>query len=195
MSKKSMEEKLADSFMSLASRKTIDKITIKDITDDAGVIRSTFYNHFQDKYELLEWIIFYRLLGRVDVMVENGMLKEAIIVAGRNILQDKDFYKNAAKLTGQNSFESIVERCIAELFMKFFFKNPHAPNARNPWITPERIAGYYAHGMTYIFLMWIAADMVVPPEEMAQVYVYIEDRSLLDALRELGVDPSTVGQQ
>ena len=43
--------------------------------------------------------------------------------------------------------------------------------------------------------MWIAADMVVPPEEMAQVYAYIEDRSLLDALREMGVDPSTVGQQ
>ncbi len=188
--RKTMEEQLVDSFIELASRRTIDKITIKDITDLAGVRRATFYNHFQDKYELLEWIIKNHLLGRVDVLIENGMLKEAIIVVGRNILRYKEFFKNAARLTGQNSFESIVERGIVEMFLEHFFKNPNAHNARNPWITPERIAGYYAHGMTYIFLMWIGADMIVPPEEMAEVYAYIEDKSLMDALREMGVDVS-----
>ena len=48
---------LAESFKELAAGAPIDKITIKEITDKAGVIRPTFYNHFQDKYELLEWII------------------------------------------------------------------------------------------------------------------------------------------
>ena len=48
---------LAESFKELAKKHPIEKITIKEITDLAGVIRPTFYNHFQDKYELLEWII------------------------------------------------------------------------------------------------------------------------------------------
>ena len=45
---------LAESFKELAKKHPIEKITIKEITDLAGVIRPTFYNHFQDKYELLE---------------------------------------------------------------------------------------------------------------------------------------------
>ena len=46
---------LAESFKKLARTRPIEKITIREITDEAGVIRPTFYNHFQDKYELLEW--------------------------------------------------------------------------------------------------------------------------------------------
>ena len=48
---------LAESLKELTIKQPIEKITIKEITDKAGVIRPTFYNHFQDKYELLEWII------------------------------------------------------------------------------------------------------------------------------------------
>ena len=51
-----IDQLLADSFKELAQAIPIEKITIKQITDKAGVIRPTFYNHFQDKYELLEWI-------------------------------------------------------------------------------------------------------------------------------------------
>ena len=55
--KTDIDQLLADSLKQLASKKLLEKITIKEITDKAGVIRPTFYNHFQDKFELLEWII------------------------------------------------------------------------------------------------------------------------------------------
>lgn len=42
---------LAESLKELTIKQPIEKITIKEITDKAGVIRPTFYNHFQDKYE------------------------------------------------------------------------------------------------------------------------------------------------
>ena len=50
------------SLIELSAKKPIDKITIKEITDKDGVIRPTFYNHFQDTYELIEWIIKTELL-------------------------------------------------------------------------------------------------------------------------------------
>ena len=43
--KQAIDLALAESFKKLASRHPIEKITIKDITDKAGVIRPTFYNH------------------------------------------------------------------------------------------------------------------------------------------------------
>ena len=47
---------LAESFKELLIKGSFDKITIKMITDQAGVIRPTFYNYFCDKYEVVEWI-------------------------------------------------------------------------------------------------------------------------------------------
>ena len=48
-----IDDLLAESLKEIAKTKPIEKITIKEITDKAGVIRPTFYNHFQDKYELV----------------------------------------------------------------------------------------------------------------------------------------------
>ena len=47
--KKEVKTLLAESFKELALEKPVEKITIKEITDRAGVIRVTLYNHFQDK--------------------------------------------------------------------------------------------------------------------------------------------------
>ena len=68
---------LAESLKELTIKQPIEKITIKEITDKAGVIRPTFYNHFQDKYELLEWIIRTELLEPVKPLIQNGMIDQA----------------------------------------------------------------------------------------------------------------------
>ncbi|MFR2126553.1 MAG: TetR/AcrR family transcriptional regulator, partial [Dorea sp.] len=40
---------LGEKFKELVAKKGFEKLTIKMITDAAGVIRPTFYNYFQDK--------------------------------------------------------------------------------------------------------------------------------------------------
>ena len=72
--KREIDQLLAVSFKELACIRPIEKITIKEITDQAGVIRTTFYNHFQDKYELLEWIITNDLLWPIQPLVENAFI-------------------------------------------------------------------------------------------------------------------------
>ena len=74
--KSAIDTLLAESFKELAKKHPIEKITIKEITDLAGVIRPTFYNHFQDKYELLEWIITTDLLDPIEPLIQNGMISE-----------------------------------------------------------------------------------------------------------------------
>lgn len=41
-------------FVELLGQKDFESITIQDISDHAEMNRTTFYSHFQDKYELLE---------------------------------------------------------------------------------------------------------------------------------------------
>lgn len=49
-------QKLKTAFWQLYSQKPIDKITVKEITEAAGVYRSTFYSYYSDVYAILEEI-------------------------------------------------------------------------------------------------------------------------------------------
>ena len=73
------KEMLAKSLMKLLARRTLDKITIQDIVDDCGYNRQTFYYHFHDIYDLIDWIFAAqtqeliekcRACGSLDVGVE-----------------------------------------------------------------------------------------------------------------------------
>ena len=58
---------IADAFLKLSKEKNIDKITVKDIVDECGISRQSFYYHFQDILEVIEWSAeqaFQKLLAR-----------------------------------------------------------------------------------------------------------------------------------
>ena len=46
---------LEESLKRMLIKKPVNKITINDITEDCGVNRATFYYHFKDIYDLVEW--------------------------------------------------------------------------------------------------------------------------------------------
>lgn len=46
---------LEESLKHLLLKKPLDKITINDLTTDCGISRMTFYYHFKDIYDLVEW--------------------------------------------------------------------------------------------------------------------------------------------
>ena len=48
---------IRDSFIRLLNEKPFSKITVRDIVDDCGVNRNTFYYYYQDLPQLLESIV------------------------------------------------------------------------------------------------------------------------------------------
>ena len=49
------KEALEASLKKFLLKKPLDKITINDLTTDCGISRMTFYYHFKDIYDLVEW--------------------------------------------------------------------------------------------------------------------------------------------
>ena len=66
---------LEASLKNLLLQKPLNKITINDITEDCGINRMTFYYHFKDIYDLVEWacledlelLLFLRVVDFFDV--------------------------------------------------------------------------------------------------------------------------------
>lgn len=169
----SVDDLLAKSFKYLVLKRPIEKITIKEITNLAGVIRPTFYNHFQDKYELLEWIIKKELVEPIRSKIGHAKSEEALMLLFQAILKSADFYSRARRLEGQNSFESIVLHCVEEELSAVL-------GDRKTELPKEELIHYYAHSMTYLVLHFIDDGMKKTPEEMVELYRYVKNHSFED---------------
>ncbi|MBQ1843316.1 MAG: TetR/AcrR family transcriptional regulator C-terminal domain-containing protein [Lachnospiraceae bacterium] len=177
---------LAESFKKLARTRPIEKITIREITDEAGVIRPTFYNHFQDKYELLEWIIKRELIDPIEPLLDNGMLKEALILPLTTMEKDKAFYTRAVNLEGQNSFSETLKKAIAEMALsRLNRKKIDELLPYKDWLTAERVADYFSATLCYAVIEWVKDDMRVPMNELVDIFIYVASHSLTDIISNL----------
>ena len=102
------ESALAASLKKLLEKKTLDKITVKDITDDCGVNRQTFYYHFHDVYDLVEWIFKEearkfrsRFAGEEDLKLVVTQLTELM-------LENKAFVVNAFYSVNRRQLERFL---------------------------------------------------------------------------------------
>ncbi len=48
-----LKDRIADVFLELVKKKSIDKITIKNIVEQCGITRQSFYYHFSDIFNLI----------------------------------------------------------------------------------------------------------------------------------------------
>ncbi|MFD1418502.1 TetR/AcrR family transcriptional regulator [Companilactobacillus keshanensis] len=89
------------------SEKEFDKITVNDICKKSEYPRATFYNYFDDKYDLLQY--FWSYIGK-DILskIPNDSDEEEGIISIFNLLLDffsrhQDLVKNVIKNNGVNS--------------------------------------------------------------------------------------------
>lgn len=77
-----MKAMIAQSFMELSKTKDVDKITVKDLVEACHISRQTFYYHFQDILEVLEWSVqqaFQEILAhKIDLDAPENTLRTFI---------------------------------------------------------------------------------------------------------------------
>ena len=66
MAKKSSKQILAETMMELAKTKPVERITIREIVQSAGLSTQTFYNHFADR----DALILYVHTSALDVLID-----------------------------------------------------------------------------------------------------------------------------
>lgn len=100
------KKRIAKAFKTLLKDKEFDKVSVVDIMELAEIRRQTFYNHFLDKYELMDWIFEHEL--------EEQVTDNLTYISGFNLLEElllyldnnKTFYRQAFDIKGQNDFSS-----------------------------------------------------------------------------------------
>lgn len=105
----------AESLKRLMKRKAFSKISVGDITGDCGLTRQSFYYHFKDKYDLMNWIYYTETARFMTTYDTFEHWTDGLKDLCDYMCQNKVFYQNALKTTGQNSFPEYLNSYIRNL--------------------------------------------------------------------------------
>ncbi|MGN0659494.1 MAG: TetR-like C-terminal domain-containing protein [Emergencia sp.] len=103
------ERALAASLKKLLEKKTLDKITVKDITDDCGVNRQTFYYHFHDVYDLIEWIFSDLARQFTESCMEGNDWKEGMQILIEAMMKNKAFIINTFYSINRRQLDTFLQ--------------------------------------------------------------------------------------
>ena len=176
------KELLTVSFKELVLKMPFEKITIKMITDGAGVIRPTFYKHFQDKYEVIEYIFKKEIADNIQVLINNNMEEDLFRLMCRCLEKDKTLYKKLFEVEGPNSFEAILDKYVFDQLLFLLDKYPLRHPEKFKHMPPDVIARFYSMGISHSLKHWITHNVNYTSEQLCEAYDYMKTMSIIDII-------------
>jgi len=167
MKRKTSREILADSFRELAKTKAIDRITIKDITDNCGYSPATFYRQFRDKYDLIAWDYANevgRIMGNIG---EGGDWHQALVRGAVYYRENADYLSNLLNHTsGYESFHKNMTEINYTHLKDYIASVSDSPLGK----IIDICLFIYCYGTVEITCDWILGRVEMSAEELVEVY-------------------------
>lgn len=108
---------IAMSLKKIVSEKSLSKITINDITDDCGINRMTFYYHFKDIYDLIEWIFIKNTEKILEDKKTYDTWQQGILNILKAIENNRDFILNVYSFIGRERIEFYLYKIVYSLII------------------------------------------------------------------------------
>ena len=162
------KRKMADALKELMKTNSFDKITISDIANYSKIHRQTFYYHFQDRYELLDWLLYQELLVPLLTDLNFQNLYDKLNQLFTTMRTDKKFYQNALRINTEE-LSRYVSRVATEQFTDVVKELGAKSGVES--VDHESdivIAEFFGHGISGVVMSWANRGMKENPEVMTQ---------------------------
>ena len=156
------KEKIATAVKELMRQKSIRKITVQDIMDETGMKRQSFYYHFQDIYDVIEWICFKELIHKVDVEQETS-IEEWLGDLIDTIEEDRCFYRKLANEVEWRRIALRAKEPVAEQIEKLLMHSRESEGNT----TEENLflIDFFSTSLIYYMLDFISNKKIMTEEE------------------------------
>ena len=108
---------LEQSLKNLLLQKPITKITINDIAEDCGINRMTFYYHFKDIYDLVEWSCEEDARKAIEGNKTYGTWEQGFLNVFYAVRENKPFILNVYRHVSREKIEQYLYRVVYDLLM------------------------------------------------------------------------------
>lgn len=160
---------IKDAFIEIYKLKTIDSISVKEITNKVGFNRGTFYIHYDDIYDLLREVEdevlseFHKVGHKIKEYNISHFDPKEPIPAMLEILKYMKSKRNYIEaLLGQNGYPSFSIKC-KNIMKQYIFTKLKIENEKYS----DYLLEYIISGNIGVVIYWVQTGMVIPAEELA----------------------------
>ena len=176
---------LADSLKKLMTDTPINHIHVQMITDDCGLTRHTFYNHFRDVYELLGWIYDQEVIEGLDQYCTLAQWPEGILLVLQYTERNRVICLNTFHSLGRDHLEGFLYRVFFQLLENVVKK------ISQTMILPKGIkqecCEFYANALVGVFTAWLKTNLEKSSRQMANQIDRVMSGSIMHTLKKFEV--------
>lgn len=157
---------LAASLKKLLDEKPLDKITVVDIVEDCEVNRQTFYYHFQDIYDLVEWIYTNEATKALDGKKTYDTWQQGFLQIFKYALSNRSFVMNTYHSVSREFLENYLYNETYDLLIGVIEEKADGMRVRSE--DKKFIANFYKYGFVGLMLEWIKTGMKEEPSVIVE---------------------------
>ena len=166
--RKSMKAVLFESLYDLMKSASFKSITVQQIVKNCGTTKTTFYNYFRDKYELLSWGILRKHQGFFSTYNDALDWNASALMVLKSFQSDVGFFVNAFAYDGQNCQPGAMRKDIY-LTHYDWIESVYNPEEAN--IDELKFAiDFYSVGVSTLIYEWVKKGAKGRPEELVRKF-------------------------
>ena len=177
---------LEQSLKNLLQQKLLSKITISDITEDCGISRMTFYYHFKDIYDLVEWACAEDAARALQNKKTYDTWQQGFVQIFHAVRENKVFVMNVYRCVNREQVEKYLVPLTDQLIMGVITERAAGMTVREA--DQQFIAQVYSYAFVGIMLDWIRDDMRADPEELVNRLAMVIHGGITQALERFRTD-------
>lgn len=177
---------LEQSLKNLLLKKPLNKITVSDITEDCGINRMTFYYHFKDIYDLVEWVCLEDAGRALEEKKTHDTWQEGFLQIFNAVRENKPFIVNVYRCVDREQVERYLKPLTDNLLMGVVEEESAGMVVREE--DKAFIAKVYSYTFVGLMLDWIRDDMKEDPETLIARFALVIQGTFASALQRFRID-------
>lgn len=157
---------LEQSLKNLLLKKPLTKITVGDITDDCGINRMTFYYHFKDIYDLVEWSCLEDAKMALEEKKTYDTWQQGLLQIFKAVQENKSFILNVYRCVHREQVEKYLQPLVDQLLLNVINEEAAGITVRDE--DKQFIAQVYSYMFIGLMLDWIKDDMREDPQQIVE---------------------------
>lgn len=157
---------LEQSLKNLLLKKQLTKITVSDITDDCGINRMTFYYHFKDIYDLVEWSCLEDAKMALEEKKTYDTWQQGLLQIFKAVQENKPFILNVYRCVHREQVEKYLQPLVDQLLLNVINEEAAGITVRDE--DKQFIAQVYSYMFIGLMLDWIKDDMREDPQQIVE---------------------------
>ena len=157
---------LVASLKDLLAEKPLDKITVTDLTEHCGVNRMTFYYHFKDIYDLVEWAYIESATRALAGQKTYDTWQQGFLQILQAVQKDKVFVTKVYHSISREHIENYLYRLTYDLMIGVVEEKAAGMTVRPE--DKEFIANFYKYAFVGLTLEWVRTGMKDDPAALIE---------------------------